>query len=68
MDEDVRPLEGLTLVLTIYTACERDYLLQLGGVLGAKVDMKYVRSDNPILLCPRPEGAKYQGALKWSMC
>lgn len=67
MDEDVKPLEGLTLVFSIYTGNEREYLTQLAEVLGAKVDLKYVKSDAPILLCPKPEGAKYEGALKWSM-
>lgn len=66
IDETINPLLGLTLVLSIYTGFERDYLTQLGTVLGATVDVKYVKSENPILLCPKPEGAKYIGAKKWS--
>lgn len=68
MDEAVKPLEGLTLVLSIYTGIERDYLSQLGEVLGATVDVTYAKTENPILLCPKPEGAKYSAALKWSRC
>lgn len=68
MNEDVRPLDGLNLVFSIYSGLEREYLVQLAAILGAEVNSKYVKSDNPILLCPKQDGAKYMGAVKWGRC
>lgn len=64
--EDCTPLTGLTIVLTTYSGSERMYLMHVAQIMGATVVDRYVKNMAPILICPKPEGAKYNGAIKWS--
>lgn len=63
---DKRPLENMTIVISIYTSFERDFLNSLAQLLGATVNKSYVRGERPLLVCASPEGAKYTGAIKWN--
>lgn len=63
--EDCRPLQGLTIVFSTYTTPERDFLAYLAEALGSEVNDRYMRNQNPILVCPTAEGKKYLGAIKW---
>lgn len=51
--------------MSIYSSGERSYLVNLAQSLGANVNDKYIKAAQPILICPKPEGAKYEGAIKW---
>lgn len=64
-NEEHQPLAGMVLVLTTYSGSERSFLASVGCIMGADVQEKYVRPQRPLLICPRPEGAKYNGAIKW---
>lgn len=64
--QDCKPLHGLNIVFSTYTAPERDYLYSLARALGGEVNDRYMRNQNPILICPTPDGKKYLGAIKWS--
>lgn len=66
-NEENTPLAGLVLVLTIYPGSERNYLSTVGRIMGADVQERYIKTQCPVLICPRPEGAKYNGAIKWGM-
>ena len=55
----------MTVVFTTYCDNEKNYLLQLAQILGAEIKEAYARNDNALLICPRPEGAKYNGAVRW---
>lgn len=66
LKKDNKPLTGLHLVFSTYTTPERDYLYFLAKALGGEVNDRYARVQSPILICPTPEGKKYNGALKWS--
>lgn len=65
-EETCTPLTGLTIVLTTYSGSERKYLMHVAQIMGATVVDRYVKNMSPILICPKPEGAKYNGAIKWS--
>lgn len=66
-NEEHQPLVGMVLVLTTYSGSERSYLANVGRILGADVQERYARPQRPLLICPRPEGAKYNGAIKWAL-
>lgn len=51
--------------MSIYSSAERSYLVNVAQSLGANVNDKYIKAAQPILICPKPEGAKYEGAIKW---
>lgn len=63
-----KPLSGLKIVISIYMGSERDYLSSLAKALGGEINERFMRNQSPILICPRPEGQKYLGAIKWSKC
>lgn len=63
-----KPLEGLTIVISIYTANERNFLQSLISVLGGRASETYIKKERPLLVCPSPEGAKYDAAIRWSKC
>lgn len=65
MDEQFKPFANMTVVFSMYTGYERDYLMTLAQSLGGLVEDKYMRQNKPLLLCPKPEGAKYNGAIRW---
>ncbi|XP_004525878.1 DNA topoisomerase 2-binding protein 1-A isoform X2 [Ceratitis capitata] len=60
-----QPLEGMTIVISIYTALEYDYIDSVAQLLGASVNRILAKKERPLLICPRPEGSKYEGAIKW---
>lgn len=66
-DEENTPLAGMLLVLTTYSGSERIYLTSIGRIMGADVQERYIKTQHPVLICPRPEGAKYNGAIKWGL-
>ncbi|XP_053692847.1 DNA topoisomerase 2-binding protein 1-A [Sabethes cyaneus] len=66
-EDDPRPLEGEILVISTYSGAERNYLIALGGILGAKVEDRLVRKAAPIVICKEPSGAKYEAAIKWDL-
>lgn len=57
----------MLLVLTTYSGSERIYLTSIGRIMGADVQERYIKTQHPVLICPRPEGAKYNGAIKWGL-
>ncbi|KAG4066286.1 hypothetical protein HA402_000510 [Bradysia odoriphaga] len=67
IEENCKPLSGLTIVLSTFTTPERDFLHSLAQVLGGVVNDRYIRRQNPILVCPTPLGKKYFGAVKWNL-
>lgn len=64
-DESFRPLVNMVIVISTYAGHEKEFLQQLGNVLGADISQSYKKADKPLLICPSPEGNKYQGAVKW---
>ena len=62
---DSQPLEGMTIVISIYSLLERDFIDSIAQLLGANVNKTFVKKEKPLLICPSPEGSKYEGAIKW---
>lgn len=62
---DLKPLEGMTIVISIYSLLERDFIDSIAQLLGANVNKTFVKKERPLLICPSAEGSKYEGALKW---
>ncbi|XP_011293163.1 DNA topoisomerase 2-binding protein 1 [Musca domestica] len=62
---DMQPLQGMTIVISIYSLLERDFIDSIAQLLGANVNKTFVKKERPLLICPNPEGSKYEGALKW---
>ncbi|XP_037805699.1 DNA topoisomerase 2-binding protein 1 [Lucilia sericata] len=62
---DSRPLEGMTIVISIYSLLERDFIDSIAQLLGANVNKTFVKKEKPLLICPSAEGSKYEGAIKW---
>lgn len=62
---DSRPLEGMTIVISIYSLLERDFIDSIAQLLGANVNKTFVKKERPLLICPTAEGSKYEGAIKW---
>uniref|UniRef100_A0A0A1XP78 DNA topoisomerase 2-binding protein 1-A n=1 Tax=Zeugodacus cucurbitae TaxID=28588 RepID=A0A0A1XP78_ZEUCU len=60
-----QPLEGMTIVISIYTALEYDFIDSVAQLLGASVNRILAKKERPLLICPRAEGSKYEGAIKW---
>ncbi|KAG4077548.1 hypothetical protein HA402_002975 [Bradysia odoriphaga] len=67
IEENCKPLSGLTIVFSTYTTPERDFLYSLAQALGGVVNDRYMRNQKPILVCPTPLGNKYFGAVKWNL-
>ena len=70
-----RPLEGVVTCLSGYSGRERDFLNQLVVGLGGVAQEIFAKRDNPEkgargnthLVCPEPEGNKYEAAVKWKL-
>lgn len=60
-----QPLEGMTIVISLYSLLERDFIDSIAQLLGANVNKTFVKKERPLLICPSAEGSKYEGALKW---
>lgn len=62
---DSHPLKGMTIVISLYSLLERDFIDSMAQLLGAKVNKTFVKKEKPLLICPSSEGSKYEGAIKW---
>ncbi|XP_017490641.1 PREDICTED: DNA topoisomerase 2-binding protein 1-A [Rhagoletis zephyria] len=60
-----QPLVGMTIVISTYTALEYDFIDSVAQLLGATVNRVLAKKERPLLVCPRAEGSKYEGAIKW---
>ncbi|XP_076627119.1 mutagen-sensitive 101 isoform X1 [Colletes latitarsis] len=69
------PLSGCIITMSMYTGLERTYLATLATELGAMCQDIFVRKTNiekntygsTHLVCPTPEGNKYNAAVKWKL-
>lgn len=62
---DATVLQGITCAISMYSGAERMFLTLICEALGATVEEKYEKRKHPILLCEKPEGSKYKGAVNW---
>lgn len=53
-------------MFSLYSNDERSFLVQLAQILGAEVQESFIRSNQPLLVCPEPKSAKYDAAIRWS--
>ncbi|KAM4688611.1 DNA topoisomerase 2-binding protein 1 [Discoglossus pictus] len=73
--EGTTPLKDCVLSVSQFMGAERDSLVFLAGLLGAKVQEYFVRKANPKknmfasthLVLKDPEGSKYEAAKKWDL-
>ncbi|KAM5156862.1 DNA topoisomerase 2-binding protein 1 [Mantella aurantiaca] len=73
--EGSTPLKDCVLSVSQFMGAERDSLVYLSGLLGAKVQEFFVRKANPKkgmfasthLVLRDPEGSKYEAAKKWNL-
>uniref|UniRef100_A0A8C3K8V2 DNA topoisomerase II binding protein 1 n=1 Tax=Calidris pygmaea TaxID=425635 RepID=A0A8C3K8V2_9CHAR len=73
--EGVTPLEDCVLSFSQFTGAERDSLVYLAGLLGARVQEFFVRKANAKkgmfasthLVVREPDGSKYEAAKKWNL-
>ncbi|XP_064025913.1 DNA topoisomerase 2-binding protein 1 isoform X1 [Pogoniulus pusillus] len=73
--EGVSPLEACVLSFSQFTGAERDSLVYLAGLLGARVQEFFVRKANAKkgmfasthLVVRGPDGSKYEAAKKWKL-
>ncbi|NWH67659.1 TOPB1 protein, partial [Geococcyx californianus] len=73
--EGVTPLEGCVLSFSQFTGAERDSLVYLAGLIGARVQEFFVRKANAKkgmfasthLVVREPNGSKYEAAKKWNL-
>ncbi|XP_068120933.1 DNA topoisomerase 2-binding protein 1-A-like, partial [Hyperolius riggenbachi] len=73
--EGSTPLKDCVLSVSQFMGAERDSLVYLAGLLGAKVQEFFVRKANPKkgmfasthLVLRDPEGSKYEAAKKWNL-
>ncbi|XP_043474546.1 DNA topoisomerase 2-binding protein 1-A isoform X2 [Leptopilina heterotoma] len=73
--EGVKPLNNCVIAISTYSGQERQYLQQLAECLGALHQDTFARRTNMAkgtlanthLICPVPEGSKYQAAVKWNL-
>ncbi|XP_011691670.1 PREDICTED: DNA topoisomerase 2-binding protein 1 isoform X2 [Wasmannia auropunctata] len=69
------PLSGCVITMSMYTGAERMYLSALATKLGAICQDMFARKANPEknthssthLVCPSPEGNKYNAAVRWKL-
>ncbi|XP_076286587.1 mutagen-sensitive 101 isoform X2 [Lasioglossum baleicum] len=69
------PLSGCVITMSMYTGIERTFLTTLATELGAMCQDIFVRKTNlekntygsTHLVCPTPEGNKYNAAVKWKL-
>lgn len=65
--EDLLPLSNMTIVFSLYSADEFDFLSQMATLLGAAVEESFVRAKKPLLVCSKLEGSKYNAAIRWML-
>ncbi|XP_011866675.1 PREDICTED: DNA topoisomerase 2-binding protein 1 isoform X2 [Vollenhovia emeryi] len=69
------PLSGCVITMSMYTGAERIYLSTLAATLGAICQDMFARKANAEknthasthLICPTPEGNKYNAAVRWKL-
>lgn len=59
-------LQGEVIVISTYSESERLYLKHLSVGLGAACPDNFNKKDRSILICPLPEGIKFDAAVRWS--
>ncbi|BFG01704.1 DNA topoisomerase 2-binding protein 1-A [Drosophila madeirensis] len=59
------PLQGMTIVVSLYSGLERDFINSVATLMGASVNKTFIKKEKPLLVCPTAEGSKYEGAIKW---
>lgn len=57
----------MKIVFSLYAGDERLFLSQLAEIMGAQYEDSYKRINKPLLICPTPDNAKYNAAIKWGM-
>ncbi|XP_066484231.1 DNA topoisomerase 2-binding protein 1 isoform X3 [Tiliqua scincoides] len=75
MKEGSTPLEKCVLSFSQFSGAERDSLIYLANLLGARVQEFFVRRANPKkgmhvsthLVVKHPDGSKYEAAKKWNL-
>ncbi|XP_017886293.1 DNA topoisomerase 2-binding protein 1 isoform X2 [Ceratina calcarata] len=75
MKKHSNPLSGCVITMSVYAGVERTYLAALATEMGAMCQDIFVRKTNrekntygsTHLVCPTPEGNKYQAAVKWKL-
>uniref|UniRef100_H9G8W3 DNA topoisomerase II binding protein 1 n=1 Tax=Anolis carolinensis TaxID=28377 RepID=H9G8W3_ANOCA len=75
MKEGCAPLQQCVLSFSQFSGAERDSLIYLANILGARVQEFFVRKANPRkgmlvsthLVVKEPEGSKYEAAKKWNL-
>nr|XP_056713980.1 DNA topoisomerase 2-binding protein 1 [Euleptes europaea] len=75
MKEGNTPLEKCVLSFSQFSGAERDSLIYLANLLGARVQEFFVRKANPRkgmlvsthLVVKEPDGSKYEAAKKWNL-
>ncbi|XP_078519985.1 DNA topoisomerase 2-binding protein 1 isoform X1 [Lissotriton helveticus] len=75
MAEGCTPLEKCVLSVSQFAGAERDAILHLAALLGARVQEYFVRKDNPKklmyasthLVLKEPNGSKYVAAKNWNL-
>lgn len=66
-DDDPKPLKGDIVSFSVYAGSERIYVSNMAAILGAKEEEKFYKKKYPILIVPKPEGGKYDAAMKWGL-
>lgn len=64
--EELFPLANMVIVISIYSSDERLYLEQMAKILGADFEERFIRQQNPYLICPEPKSPQYDAAIRWS--
>lgn len=60
-----KPLQDMIIVISTYTGVERDFVAMLAQLLGARVNLTYVKKERMLLVRPVADGPMYARALKW---
>lgn len=64
-DNEKKPLRNEIFVSSGYSLAKKSFVKTLVERLGAKFSDSLKKSDQPILICPVPEGIKYESAILW---
>ncbi|XP_016844726.1 DNA topoisomerase 2-binding protein 1-A [Nasonia vitripennis] len=73
--QNVKPLANCVIGMSTYAGVERRYLSELSEALGARYQDTFARKTNLVkdtyssthLICPMPQGEKYNAAVKWKL-
>ncbi len=73
VDREARPCHGAVIGITNYVGKERQFVTALAEALGALAQEIFAKRDkrgakqSTHLVCAKPEGAKYEAAIKWGL-